>query len=92
VRRFIVEDWQYRDLLDTGDINAVGLRPQRIAAAEPYCKRCNRKAWPTRTLGRWDWTRRATAIPLDIVFVEMSCGCTFGDEQLARPAADGGAA
>lgn len=85
MREFTVRDWDRRDLLDVGTLAAFGMRPQKISAAEPYCLKCGEVAWPSRTLGRWDAERKATAIPFDVVYVEMSCGCAFGDELAANP-------
>lgn len=87
MKEFIVRDWDRLDMLDVGGVRAFGMRPQRIAAAEPYCLNCGANAWPIRCLGRWDADRKATAIPFDAVFVEMSCGCSFGDEALSQPEA-----
>ncbi len=85
MKEFVVRDISWSDLLPTGSVLAVGLRPQRLAAVESYCLRCGQQAWPVRTRGRWDEERGATALPYDPVSVEMSCGCKFGDESLANP-------
>lgn len=84
MRTFTVKDWTRGDLLRTGSVAAVNMRPQQIAAAEPYCLKCGDHAWPARVLGRWDSARKATALPFDPVWVVMSCGCTFGDAEAAR--------
>ena len=85
MREFRVVDYVRSDMLDTGSIRAFDMRPQKITAAEPYCLKCAKRAWPTRVQGRWDSERQATAIPFDPVYVEMSCGCTFGDKSRTRP-------
>jgi hypothetical protein len=85
VREFTVRDVEWNDLMSTGSLTCVGLRPQRISAAEPYCHKCDQVAWPIRTRGPWDEERQATAITDEVVWVLMSCGCTFGDDSLAEP-------
>ena len=85
MREFKVTDWDRTDLLATGLVEAFGMRPQRIAVAEPYCLACGKHAWPTRIFGRWDSERKATALPFDPVAVCMTCGCVAGNPTLAGP-------
>lgn len=87
-RQLTVDDWQKSDVLDTGNVTAVGWRPQRIAATEPFCLNCKKVATPVLVRGRWDAEGGHTAIPFEPVFVRMSCGCEFGTKALALPTPD----
>lgn len=78
-------NWSYTDLLNTGTLNAVELRPQHITVMKPHCTTCDTIAEPVRVAGRWDRDRGATAIPFDPVWVRMSCGCDHGDLAASHP-------
>lgn len=82
---FTVTHWTPSDLLETGPVECVGFRPQKINAEEPYCRRCGRTSRPMHVMGRWDFERNATALPFDPVWVRMTCGCEFGDMAFAEP-------
>jgi hypothetical protein len=86
VRTVTYLDAEPQDLPKTGDLRAVGLRPQRnVVARETYCMTCGEAAGARRIVGRWDSDRSATALPFDPVAVFMTCGCVVGNPTLAGP-------
>lgn len=49
------------------------------------CPRCGDASWPSSISGRWDAEHGHTARPFDAVWVKLTCGCEFGDADLAKP-------
>lgn len=49
------------------------------------CPKCGAKTWVNLVQGRWDYDRAATKLPFEPVWVSLNCGCSFGDQSLAKP-------